>query len=252
MKKTKQVKDIEQRLLMLADEEKRLILMGFFKTGKGEYGEGDHFLGVTNPQIRKVVRGAWKDTTIAEAAMLAQNRWHEIRQCGLLILVEHFQTALKRNDEATMTLIFNTYTSLHPFINNWDLVDLSVYKIIGEYEMLHPETTLMDEWIKPGHTLWQQRMAMVATWKHIRHGRYDKVTQRATFLLDSPHDLLHKASGWMLRELYKHSEDGKQCLETFLATHIAQMPSVMLSYAIELMPDSEKTFWRNRRKAGKC
>ena len=242
------VNDIEQTLLMLADEDKRLILMGFFKTGKGEYGEGDQFLGITNPQIRQVVKLAWKNTSVEEAAMLVHSPWHEIRQCGLLILVEHFQRAHKKQDDAAMALIFNTYTSLHPFINKWDLVELSVDKIIGEYEMIHPEVTLMDEWIRPGHTLWQQRMAMVATWKHIRYNRYDKVIERASLLLYSPHDLLHKASGWMLRELYKHSEAGKSLLDKFLEEHIMQMPSTMLSYAIERMPENDKAYWRSRRK----
>ncbi|MCF0243863.1 MAG: DNA alkylation repair protein [Bacteroidaceae bacterium] len=240
--------DLEQTMLMLADEKKRQILMRFFKTEKGEYGEGDQFLGITNPQTRSVVKLAWKSTSIAEAATLVHSSWHEIRLCGLLILVEHFQKALKQQDEATMAQVFNTYTSLHPFINNWDLVDLSAYKIIGEYEMLHPEVTLMDEWIKPDHTLWQQRISMVATWKHIRHNRYDKVTERASLLLNSRHDLLHKAAGWMLREMYKHSETGKHLHEAFLEEHISRMPSVMFSYAIERMSDSDKAYWRSRRK----
>ena len=249
--KTEQVKDIEQTMLMLANAHKRQILMGFFKTGKDEYGEGDKFLGITNPQTRNVVKLAWKSTSIEEAAIIVHSQWHEIRLCGLLILVEHFQKALKQKDDTTMTQVFNKYTSLHPFINNWDLVDLSVYKIIGEYEMLHPEITLMDEWIKPNHTLWQQRMAMVATWKHIRYDRYDKVIDRATILLDSKHDLLHKAAGWMLREMYKHSETGKQLLEDFLEAYITHMPSVMLSYAIERMPDTNKNHWRTKRMAKK-
>ncbi|MCF0179406.1 MAG: DNA alkylation repair protein [Bacteroidales bacterium] len=244
---THNIKDIEQTMLMLANEKKRQVLMRFFKTGEGEYGEGDQFLGITNPQMRKVVKLAWKDTTIEEAEMLVHSQWHEIRQCGLLILVEHFQRAQKQKDDLTMTKVFNTYTSLHPFINNWDLVDLSVYKIIGEYEMLHPEETLMDEWIKPVYTLWQRRMAMVATWKHIRHNRYDKVPERASILLDSNHNLLHKAAGWMLREMYKHSETGKQLLISFLNEHITQMPSIMLSYAIERMPVYDKAYWHRRR-----
>ena len=247
--KTERVKDIEQSLHMLANEEKRKVLMRFFKTGKGQYGEGDKFLGVINPHIRNVVKLAWKGTSIKEAAMLAHSEWHEIRQCGLLILVEHFQKALKLKDDVKLTQIFNTYTSLHPYINNWDLVDLSVYKIIGEYEMLHPEVTLMDEWIMPDHSLWQQRMAMVATWKHIRHNQYDKVIERASILLTSNCDLLHKAAGWMLREMYKHSEAGKIHLEAFLEANIMRMPSIMLSYAIERMPEQEKSYWRNKRKS---
>ena len=114
--------------------------------------------------------------------------------------------------------------------------------------MLHQEVTLMNEWINPDHTLWQQRMAMVSTWKHIRYNRYEKVIERATILLYSQHDLLHKAAGWMLREMYKHNEKGKQLLEAFLNENISQIPSIMFSYAIERMPVKEKSFWRNKRK----
>ena len=241
------VRDIEQTMLMMADKERRRVLMRFFKTGKGQYGEGDSFLGVRNPQVRQVVKLAWKTTSASEAASLARNPWHEIRLCGLLILVEHFQHALKRKDDAAMTDVFNTYVALHPWVNNWDLVDLSVYKIVGEYEMRHPEETLMDEWIQPDHTLWQQRMAMVATWKHIRLGCYDKVLERAAVLISSRHDLLHKAAGWMLRELYKHSAEGRLLLDAFLDAHVERMPAVMLSYATERMPDAAKTAWRLRR-----
>lgn len=245
---TERVGDIEQTLLMMEDEERRRVLMRFFKTGKGQYGEGDRFLGVTNPQVRQVVKLAWKTTSVEEAATLARSPWHEIRLCGLLILVEHFQHALKRKDDAAMTLVFNTYVALHPWVNNWDLVDLSAYKIVGEYELRHPEQSLMDQWIRPGNTLWQQRMAMVATWKHIRHQRYDKVLERAAVLIDSRHDLLHKAAGWMLRELYKHSPEGRLLLDVFLDAHVERMPAVMLSYALERMPAPAKTAWRLRRK----
>lgn len=234
-------------MLMLANEHYKKVFVRFFKTGKGEYGEGDHFLGIQNPKVRMVVKESWKETTIEQAAELVHSKWHEIRQCGLLIMVEHFQWAMKKKDDETMTKIFETYTSLYKYINNWDLTDLSCYKIIGEYEMLHDDTHLMDEWIKPTNTLWQQRMSMVATWKHIRYDRYDKVIERATYLLDSKEDLLHKAAGWMLREMYKHNETGKAMLEGFLEQHIHRMPSVMQSYAMEKMSADEKAYWRSKR-----
>ena len=245
---TSHVNDIIQAMLTLADEKQKAVLVRFFKTGKGQYGEGDHFLGVKNPQTRMVVKEVWKSTTIEEAAELARNRWHEVRLCGLLILVEHFQRAMKANDYAAMTKIFDTYTSLHEHINNWDLVDLSVYKIAGVYEMLHPETTILDEWISPGHSLWQRRMSMFATWKHIRCDRFDRLTARAEGLLDSKEDLLHKAAGWMLREMYKHSEAGRAATEAFLERHVGRMPSVMLSYAMEKMREGERAYWRGLRE----
>ena len=146
-----------------------------------------------------------------------------------------------------MTQIFSTYTSLHPYINNWDLVDLSAIKIVGNHEVLHPDITLMNEWIMPdGHTLWQQRIAMVSTWMLIRHGREDVCFHRAEKLLDSPHNLLHKAAGWMLREVWKKGY--KSELREFLEENVSKMPSAMLSYACEQMPIDERREWQQKRK----
>lgn len=245
---TNNIYEIEQAIMQFADERQAAIYKRFFKTGKGEYGEGDHFLGVTNPKIRLVVREAWRQTGIDEAAKLVHNKWHEIRMCGLLILVAHFERAYKQKDKPMMHRIFDLYLSLHPYINNWDLVDLSVYKIVGRYELLTQDFSTMDEWILPGHTLWQRRMTIVATWMHARNGFYNKLMERADILLTSSHDLLHKAAGWMLREMYKDSERGRSSLEDFLETNIAEMPSVMLSYAMEKMSEQEREHWRTMRK----
>lgn len=149
-----------------------------------------------------------------------------------------------------MSAIFETYTSLHRHINNWDLVDLSAIKIVGSHEVLNPDTTLMDEWINPdGHTLWQQRIAMVSTWMHIRHGRADVCFRRAEKLLCSPHDLLHKAAGWMLREAWKRG--CKDELRDFLSDNVSAMPSVMLSYACEQMSPDERHEWQKIRRSKK-
>ena len=140
---------------------------------------------------------------LSEAAELVKSPMHEVRLCGLLIMVEHYLRAMKRKDVGYMAEIFSTYTTLHPHINNWDLVDLSAIKIVGNHEVLNPDILLMDEWIKPeGHSLWQQRIAMVSTWMLIRNNREDVCFNRAKELLSSPHDLLHKAAGWMLREAW--------------------------------------------------
>ena len=248
---TERALDIEQTMLSLANEKNAKILMRFFKTGKGQYGEGDSFLGVKNPQTRMVVKEAWKSTTIEDATDLIRNKWHEIRLCGLLILVEHFQRAKKQKDDATMTEIFNKYVSLHKHINNWDLVDLSVYKIVGEYEILHPEVTLIKEWISPDYSLWQQRISMVATWIHIRYDKYDELIRRAEVLLGSKEHLLHKAAGWMLREMYKHDILGKQELSCFLERNAGRIPSTMLSYACEKMGEQERMHWRELNKTRK-
>ncbi len=239
--------DIEAVLLSMADERQARQLLRFFKTAPGEYGEGDRFIGLRNPQVRMVVKEAWKDTPLTEAAELAKSPLHEVRLCGLLIMVEQYLKAMKRTDRETMARIFDTYTALHPYVNNWDLVDLSAIKIVGNHEVLNPEIELMDEWIRPeGHTLWQQRIAMVSTWILTRHKRPDKCLDRAEFLLSSPHDLLHKAAGWMLREVWKKGYRDE--VRAFLERNAKGMPAVMLSYACEQMSPDERHHWQSTRK----
>lgn len=239
--------DIIATLLSIADDRQAAHMLRFFKTGPGDYGEGDRFIGLKNPQVRMVVRQAWKDTPLSEAIKLVISPLHEVRLCGLLIMVEQYLNAIKKNDEAIMAMIFDAYTRLHPHINNWDLVDLSAIKIVGNHEVLNPSVTMMDEWINPeSHTLWQQRIAMVSTWMLTRHGRADVCFRRAAKLLDSPHDLLHKAAGWMLREAWKKGY--KDALREFLDGNVMKMPSVMLSYACEQMPIDERHDWQLRRK----
>lgn len=242
-----EAKDIEMTLLSMADESQAKQLLRFFKTGPGEYGEGDRFIGLRNPQVRLVVKEAWKDTPLPEAVKLVKSPLHEVRLCGLLIIVEQYLSAKKKKDAAAMSAIFDIYTSLHPHINNWDLVDLSAIKIVGNHEVLNPNLTLMDEWINPdGHTLWQQRIAMVSTWMLIRHVRADVCFKRAEKLLTSPHDLLHKAAGWMLREAWK--KEYKDELRDFLSDNVSSIPSVMLSYACEQMQVDERHEWQKLRK----
>ncbi|MCC8037181.1 MAG: DNA alkylation repair protein [Bacteroidales bacterium] len=238
--------DIEATILAMADDAQAKTLVRFFKTGPGEYGEGDKFAGVTNPQVRLVVKEAWKTTPLSEAIKLVKNEVHEVRLCGLLIMVEQYLKAQKKKDCETMQTIVDAYLSLHPFINNWDLVDLSAIKIIGNYEVQNPEWKLMDEWIKPGHTLWQQRIAMVATWKLTRDGRSDVCFRRAEVLLANRESLLHKAAGWMLRETWKKGY--REELRDFLSKHVKGMPAVMLSYACEQMTDTERKEWQAKRK----
>ncbi len=242
-----EAKDIEAALLSMADERQARNLLRFFKTKPGEYGEGDRFIGLRNPQVRLVVKEAWKNTPLAEAVKLAKSEIHEIRLCGLLIMVEKYLFARKRKDSETMNEIFESYLNLHPFINNWDLVDLSAIKIVGNHEILNPGLSIMDTWIRPeGHTLWQQRIAMVSTWIPIRHGQIDKCFRRAEYLLSSPHDLLHKAAGWMLRETWKKGYRDE--LRQFLERNVKKIPAVMLSYACEQMSADERHDWQRQRK----
>lgn len=239
--------DIEPVLLDMADEARARHLLRFFKTGKGEYGEGDIFIGLTNPQVRLVVRETWCDTPVSEAVKLVGSPLHEVRLCGLLILVEHYLRAMKKRDAQAMGAIFDTYLSLHLHINNWDLVDLSAIKIAGNHEARNPGCGPLDDWIRPeGHTLWQQRIAMVSTWMLIRSGRPEVAFSRARHLLHSPHDLLHKAAGWMLREAWKRGY--RDVLRRFLDSHAGEMPAVMLSYASEQMSADERREWQQRRR----
>ncbi len=230
----------------MADPRQAAILKRFFKTGPGDYGEGDKFAGLRNPQVRLVVKEAWKDTPLEEVVKLVRSEVHEVRLCGLLIMVEQFLKAMKKKDDEAMQRIVETYLSLHPHINNWDLVDLSAIKIIGNYEATHPEWKLMDEWIKPGHTLWQRRIAMVSTWITTRHGRPELCFQRAERLLDAKENLLHKAAGWMLREAWKKGY--REEVRDFLTRHVNRMSSVMLSYACEQMPEAERKQWQVNRR----
>lgn len=239
--------DIEMALLSMAEERQARHLLRFFKTAPGEYGEGDVFIGLRNPQVRMVVKEAWKETPLSEAVILVKSPLHEVRLCGLLIMVEQYLKAMKKRDDTAMARIFETYVALHPHVNNWDLVDLSAIKIVGNHEVLNPGMTLMDEWIKPeGHTLWQQRIAMVSTWMLTRVRRPGKCLDRAEYLLSSPHDLLHKAAGWMLREVWKKGYRDE--LRGFLEKNVRSMPAVMLSYACEQMVDDERHAWQAKRK----
>ena len=197
-----------------------------------------------------MVREAWRDTPLREAVQLVRSPLHEVRLCGLLIMVEQYLRAMKRRDREAMATLFESYTTLHPYVNNWDLVDLSAIKIVGNHEVLNPALALMDDWIQPdGHTMWQQRIAMVSTWMLTRAGRPDRCLCRAAALLASPHDLLHKAAGWMLREVWKKGYRDE--LRDFLDENVGRMPSVMLSYTCEQMGAAERHGWQQKRRAAR-
>ena len=244
----------------LQNEEQRRILMGFFKTGPGEYGEGDEFLGLKVPQTREVVKAVWNDFPLGEVPELLMNRWHEVRLCGLLILVAKFEKlASKRleNDEAAIRgrdEILMMYLKYAEQANNWDLVDLSVHKILGHWLLLPTNLTptqtsprggdvkrqVLDE-LAQSDNLWKQRMSIVCSWKTSQMGDPSWCLRYAEIHLHHPHDLMHKAVGWMLREM------GKRCsmdlLRDFLRQHAHVMPRTMLRYAIEKMSEKERQYW---------
>ena len=288
-------KEVIAYMESLQDDRQRRILMRFFKTGPGEYGEGDEFLGLKVPQTREVVKAALTvlppspcgqkqhprqalneqsraahEQIIREVPELLMNRWHEVRLCGLLILVAQFEKlATKRleNDEAAIRgrdEILTMYLQYAAQANNWDLVDLSVHKILGHWLLLptnqgpHPDIPptgerdslqiaykrqVLDE-LARSDNLWKQRMSMVCTWKTSQMGDPSWCLRYARIHLHHPHDLMHKAVGWMLREM------GKRCsmdlLRDFLRQHVHEMPRTMLRYAIEKMPERERKEWMSR------
>ena len=254
----------------LQNEEQRRILMGFFKTGPGEYGEGDEFLGLKVPQTREVVKAVAKEFPLSEVPELLMNRWHEVRLCGLLVLVAKFERlATKRleNDEKAIRgrdEILTMYLKYAEQANNWDLVDLSVHKILGHWlllptnlgaPLLSPclgggpnlhidyKRQVLDE-LAQSPCLWKQRMSIVCSWKTSQMGDPSWCLRYAEIHLHHPHDLMHKAVGWMLREM------GKRCsmdlLRDFLRQHAHEMPRTMLRYAIEKMPEQERQEWMRK------
>ena len=238
----------------LRNEEQRRVLMGFFKTGPGEYGEGDEFLGLKVPQTREVVRAA-KDLPLSEIPTLLMSRWHEVRLCGLLIMVDIFEKqATKRltHDDKAISKrdeILTMYLKYAEQANNWDLVDLSAPKILGHWMLLpthlgdgteNYKRQVLDE-LAQSNNLWRQRMSIVCTWKTSQMGDASWCLRYAEIHLHHPHDLMHKAVGWMLREMGKRVS--MDLLREFLRQHAHEMPRTALRYAIEKMTDAERKQW---------
>ncbi|MCR4701601.1 MAG: DNA alkylation repair protein [Bacteroidaceae bacterium] len=244
--------DVIETMESMLDSDQRTVLMRFFKTAKGEYGEGDEFLGIKTPQTRKVVKEC-KSLPMSEVPTLLKNKWHEVRLCGLLILVDRFEAACKKKvadtDEATATRdeIVQMYLAHTDFINNWDLVDLTAPKIIGQWLTL--KSNLGDDGYKIGtldnlansNHLWQQRIAMVSTMWTSAKGNPFFCIRYAEMLMHHKHDLIHKAVGWMLREMGKRC--GTDILRDFLRQHIDTMPRTTLRYAIERLSPEERAMW---------
>ena len=233
----------------LRNEEQRIGLMRFFKTGKGEYGEGDEFLGLKVPETREVVKYA-KDVPFEEIPKLLTNRYHEIRLCGFLLLVKRFEelaTKKKTNDEAAIEgrdAIVKMYLEYADYANNWDLVDLSAPKIIGHWLMLpsHLDDKLATmDGLATSDSLWRKRISIVSTWMTSRYEDPSWCLRYAEMHLHHPHDLMHKAVGWMLREMGK--QVNMNLLRDFLEKHAHEMPRTMLRYAIEKMGEDERQYW---------
>ncbi len=229
---------IKHSLLSLATPARAKTNAWFFKTGKGQYGEGDVFIGVTVPQVRGVVKEVSSDISLTEVQKLLKDPIHEVRLCALLILVKLFRKAQTKNNKK---IIFDFYTKHTKYINNWDLVDTSAHIIVGEYISLcmrHEERiAFIDKYIA-SKSLWENRIIVLATLYQIKKGNEKMIFYVAERLLSHTHDLMHKAIGWMLREVGKKS--GENVLRSFLDNHIQHMPRTTLRYAIERFPETTR------------
>ena len=224
---TGDVKEIHGRLQALGDPQRAKVLQRFFKTGPGEYGEGDVFLGIRVPEVRKLAR-QYQSLPLSETLVVLQSSIHEARLLALLILVR----AYLKGDASLQQRIYDLYLQNTRFINSWDLVDLSAEHVVGRH--------LRDASKVPLHTLavsdlmWERRIAVIATFHYIKLGEFAETLHIAGLMLNDPENLIHKAVGWMLREIGKRDRTVE---EGFLKKHYRSMPRTMLRYAIEKFPE---------------
>ena len=272
--------ELMERMLACADPAQVEGLARFFKTGPGQYGEGDKFLGIKVPVTREVVKACWREmlpadghaarpgdaqTIFPELEECIRSEYHEVRLAALLTLVEIFHYAKKAAEKSGMLQkqCIDFYLAHTEYINNWDLVDLSCYPLLGEW-LLDKDRTLLYDLARNGKTLWEQRIGIVSTMTFIRHGQLEDTFSLADILLHHPHDLIHKAVGWLLREAGKRD---KAALEAYLkgapveavgaaedgvpaetgdairqsaTSRCRTMPRTMLRYAIEKFPEAER------------
>ncbi|WP_445664563.1 DNA alkylation repair protein [Fodinibius sp. AD559] len=222
--------NVQEALRKMADPEVAESSTQFFKTGFGEYGEGDRFLGIRVPKVRKVAR-KFKQLSLEETERLLHSDYHEERLCALIILVNKSKKAEK--DE--LKKVSDLYLDNTEYINNWDLVDTSAEYIVGAY-LSDKDRSILYELAKSDN-LWERRIAILSTFHFIKNDDFDDTLAIAKLLLEDEHDLIHKATGWMLRETGKRNE---QVLKRFLDEHISFMPRTMLRYAIEKLPESDR------------
>lgn len=225
--------EIIGKLKQLGSKEKSEILQRFFKTAKGEYGEGDLFIGVKVPEIREIVKKSGNDVSFETIDELVKSEYHESRMAALFFLIKKFEKA--KNEECIREQCVNTYLNYTEYINNWDLVDLSCPKILGPWFENRNRKTLYD--LADSGTLWQERIAMVTCLYFINKNDFKECLIFADKFISHKHDLMHKATGWMLREVGKRNIG---VLKEFLNSRYKNMPRTMLRYAIEKFPEEER------------
>jgi len=226
-------KEVINALKFVATEERRKVNEWFFKTGKGEYGYGDIFLGVTVPDIRKIAKKFSQEISLQELTELIRNPTHEVRLCALIILVNKY----KKEDK---NKIYKYYLNHLNAINNWDLVDTSAPHIVGDYLYKNPKKSKILLEFSQSENLWIRRISIVSTLTFIKNNEFNQTLKIANLLIYDDHDLIHKAVGWMLREIYKRDES---LIKQFLRQNYAQIPRTTLRYAIERMDKEERLLY---------
>ncbi|MBK1894635.1 DNA alkylation repair protein [Chryseobacterium paridis] len=224
------IKEIHEALAVLSIPEKAAFFPKFFKTGKGEYGEGDVFLGVKVPDQRVVAKEYYSKITLKELGELLSSKFHEHRLTALFILITKFE---KTKDPKQKKEIIDFYLDHLPHINNWDLVDSSCYKILGRYAFENQQEDLLRN-LSHSDDMWHKRIAVVGTMHYIKKGSFDLTKEFVTNNLKHSHDLMHKANGWLLREMGNKNEEE---LILYLNTHYKEMPRTCLRYAIEKLDE---------------
>lgn len=232
---------ITKELNSLADKNQAKILQGFFKTGPGQYGEGDIFFGIKVP-VQRMVATKFKNLSLKDAEELLHSKYHEHRLTAVIILVNQF----KAGDEELREKIYKLYLKNTKWINNWDLVDLSAHYIIGAY-LLDKSRDILYRLAK-SKMLWERRIAIISTYAFIRAHDFKDTIRLAEILLDDKEDLMHKAVGWMLREMGKKSALGEKELILFLDKHALEMPRTCLRYAIERLDKERRLYYLNLGK----
>ncbi len=238
MKDAMRAEDVVRELKKLVVAEKAAMVQSFFKTGPGEYSEGDRFIGVTVPNQRLVAK-KYRELSLEGISQLLDSEWHECRLTGLLILVLQFEKA----KEPLRAALVDFYLSKLDCVNNWDLVDSSAPKILGAYSLETPNYRKRIEQLAASGHLWRERVAVLATHPHIKKHDFVLILKLAKKFLGHEHDLMHKAVGWMLREVGKVDESA---LIDFLDDYSQRMPRTMLRYAIEKFPQAQREFYLGR------
>lgn len=224
------VKEIKESLAVLSIPEKAEFFPRFFKTGKGEYSEGDFFLGVTVPDQRKVAKEYYAKISLEELSELLSSKYHEHRLTALFILISKFE---KTKDSKVKDEIVEFYLNNLQYINNWDLVDSSCYKILGRYTFENQKEDLLRK-LSDSDEMWYKRIAVVGTMHYIKKGSFDLTKEFVTHNLKHSHDLMHKANGWLLREMGNKNESE---LINYLNQYYKEMPRTCLRYAIEKLDE---------------